>query len=42
MGVMLLAAEEGALIKVRADGPDEHEAVVALEELVNGKFGGEA
>jgi phosphocarrier protein len=41
MGVMLLAAEEGATIKVRADGPDEREAVVALEELVNGKFGGE-
>ena len=41
MGVMLLAAEEGSLIRVRADGPDEHEAVTALEELVNGKFGGE-
>jgi phosphocarrier protein len=41
MGVMLLAAEEGATIKVRADGPDEQDAVVALEQLVNGKFGGE-
>ena len=41
MGVMLLAAEEGATIRVRADGPDEREAVIALEELVNGKFGGE-
>jgi phosphocarrier protein len=41
MGVMLLAAEEGSTIKVRADGPDEAEALVALEALVNGKFGGE-
>lgn len=41
MGVMLLAAEEGSTIRVRADGPDEKDAVVALESLVNGKFGGE-
>ena len=41
MGVMMLAAEEGSMIKVRADGEDEVEAVAALKELVNGKFGGE-
>jgi len=41
MGVMMLAAEEGSTILVRADGPDEREAVSALEELVKGKFGGE-
>ena len=41
MGVMMLAAEEGSTIRVRADGPDEHEAVAALRELVDGKFGGE-
>ena len=41
MGVMLLAAEEGSTIRVRAEGPDEREAVRALEELVKGKFGGE-
>ncbi len=41
MGVMMLAAEEGSTIKVRADGPDERDALVALAELVNGKFGGE-
>ena len=41
MGVMMLAAEEGSTIKVRADGPDEREAIAALTELVNGKFGGE-
>jgi phosphocarrier protein HPr len=41
MGVMMLAAEEGSLIKVRAEGEDEQAAIAALTELVNGKFGGE-
>jgi phosphocarrier protein len=41
MGVMMLAAEEGATILVKADGPDEGEALKALQELVEGKFGGE-
>jgi len=41
MGVMMLAAEEGSTIKVRADGPDEGQALAALTELVDGKFGGE-
>jgi len=41
MGVMMLAAEEGSTIRVRANGPDEREAVAALRELVDGKFGGE-
>ena len=41
MGVMMLAAEEGATILVRAVGPDEAEALQALRELVDGKFGGE-
>jgi phosphocarrier protein HPr len=41
MGVMMLAAEEGATIKVRAEGEDESEVLRALEELVVGKFGGE-
>ena len=41
MGVMMLAAEEGSTIRVRAEGPDECEAVAALRELVDGKFGGE-
>ncbi|MEO5618333.1 MAG: HPr family phosphocarrier protein [Candidatus Eisenbacteria bacterium] len=41
MGVMMLAAEEGSTIKVRADGPDEGAALAALTELVEGKFGGE-
>ncbi len=41
MGVMMLAAEEGSTIRVRADGPDEQAALSALSELVEGRFGGE-
>ena len=41
MGVMMLAAEEGAMIKVRAEGDDETQVIAALRELVDGKFGGE-
>ncbi len=41
MGVMMLAAEEGSSIRVRADGPDEVAAIAALQALVDGKFGGE-
>jgi phosphocarrier protein HPr len=41
MGVMMLAAEVGSTIRVRAEGPDETEAVKALQELVAGRFGGE-
>ncbi len=39
MGVMMLAAEHGALVTVRADGDDEAEAVAALVELVKRGFG---
>ena len=41
MGVMMLAAEEGAVIRVRTDGSDAEAALAALKELVDGKFGGE-
>ena len=41
MGVMMLAAEESSTIKVRVEGSDEDDALVALVQLVNGKFGGE-
>ena len=41
MGVMMLAAEEGSSIQVRAEGPDEIDALAAIQELVDGKFGGE-
>jgi phosphocarrier protein len=39
MGVMMLAAEQGASITLRADGPDAGEAVGALVALVAAKFG---
>ena len=38
MGVMMLAAEFGSTIILRADGPDEAEAVEALAALVASKF----
>ena len=41
MGVMMLAAEEGSTIVVKAEGEDEQQALKALDELVAGKFGGE-
>ena len=41
MGVMMLAAEGGSTIMVRAEGADEEAAISALADLVNGKFGGE-
>ena len=39
MGVMMLAAEFGAQIVLRADGPDEQQAVDALAQLIASKFG---
>lgn len=39
MGVMMLAAEKGAEITVRADGQDAEQAVAALAALVGGTFG---
>jgi phosphocarrier protein len=39
MGVMMLAAECGASVLLRASGPDAEQAVAALETLVNNKFG---
>lgn len=38
MGVMMLAAEFGSTIILRAEGPDEAEAVEALAALVASKF----
>jgi phosphocarrier protein HPr len=38
MGVMMLAAEYGATITLRAVGPDEEQAVDALAELIASKF----
>ena len=39
MGVMMLAAEKGARIKLRAEGPDAEAALDALAELIAAKFG---
>ena len=39
MGVMMLAAECGSEILIRANGPDAEQAVQALAELVASGFG---
>lgn len=39
MGVMMLAAEFGSLVQLRADGPDADEAIEALAILIANKFG---
>ena len=39
MGVMMLAAEFGSQLVVRANGPDAEEAVAAIAALVASKFG---
>ncbi len=39
MGVMMLAAEFGSSITLRASGPDEDEAIEALAVLVSSRFG---
>jgi phosphocarrier protein len=41
MGVMMLAAECGSSIMIRADGPDAEQAVAALAALVASGFGEE-
>ena len=39
MGVMMLAAEYGSTLKLRADGPDAEQAVMAIATLIENKFG---
>lgn len=39
MSVMMLAAGQGSVLTVQADGPDEHAALSAVEALVNDGFG---
>jgi phosphocarrier protein HPr len=41
LGVMMLAAERGAEILLRAEGTDEVEALAGLVKVVNDKFGEE-
>jgi len=38
LGILLLAAGRGSTIRVKADGPDEREAIDAIEKLIEGKF----
>jgi phosphocarrier protein HPr len=39
MGVMMLAAECGSTLQLKAEGPDASEALDALEKLIGSKFG---
>ncbi len=39
MGVMMLAAGLGSEIEIEAVGDDEQQAMTALRELIDGKFG---
>jgi len=39
MGVMMLAAECGSTLLLRASGPDEKEAVEALAGIIQSRFG---
>jgi phosphocarrier protein HPr len=39
MGVMMLAAGMGSTVELETDGPDEGEAIDALERLFAEKFG---
>jgi phosphocarrier protein HPr len=41
MGVMMLAAECGSVVHLRAAGDDAQEAVAALSELIGNRFGEE-
>ncbi len=38
MGLMMLAAEEGSIVAVSADGPDEQEMLNALARLFTNRF----
>ncbi|MCL6556689.1 MAG: HPr family phosphocarrier protein [Burkholderiales bacterium] len=39
MGVMMLAAGKGSVIRIETNGPDEAEAMAALMDLIHDKFG---
>ncbi len=41
MGIMMLAAAQGNVIKILVEGEDENEAIRALGELIHDKFGEE-
>jgi len=39
MGVMMLAAGQGSVLTVEADGPDEAQAIEAVGDLISSGFG---
>jgi phosphocarrier protein len=39
MGVMMLAANQGSILRLQIDGSDEQEAMQALTSLINERFG---
>jgi len=41
MGILMLAAPKGSQITVAAEGPDAAAALMALERLIDAKFGEE-
>ena len=41
MGVMMLAAECGSVVSIRASGEDSGEAIQALSDLITNRFGEE-
>jgi len=41
MGVLMLAAEMGSKIIIIAEGPDENEALQAIADVIQSKFGEE-
>ena len=38
MGVMMLAASRGTLLTIKITGSDEHDAMQAVEALINNRF----
>ncbi len=39
MSVMMLAASQGTVLDIRVDGEDEEDALAAVEEIVEARFG---
>jgi phosphocarrier protein HPr len=42
LGILLLAAAQGSVLTVTADGEDEQAAVAALADLIGSRFGEDA
>jgi len=41
IGVLMLAASHGSVLKIHAEGEDAEDALNALEQLINSRFGEE-